>query len=309
MSTRAALVVGEVLVDIVRRPDGTVSEHPGGSPANVAIALGRLGRPVDLATWMGHGAYGDLVSRWLTKCGVGLVDGSDGALETSVATAALDDDGEATYRFDVAFSVPRGAHEALSAATPCVHAGSIAALDARAHGDVVSLLTESRPNSTVSFDPNVRPALMGDPAEAARRADAIVDVADVVKASDSDLSWLFPGTDPIDAARRWVGRGPSLVVVTLGDEGAVALTPEHTVRVAGVPVDVVDTVGAGDAFMGALIDGLWERDLLGAGHRQSLRRAGAEVIEGVLTHCTRAAALTVTRRGAQPPTRAELENW
>lgn len=307
MTERSALVVGESLIDVVRRPDG-VTEHPGGSPAIVAIALARLGRPVQLATWAGHGPYGDVLRRWFRGCGVELVPGSDGAISTSIATAELDEAGDATYRFDFTFSLPSGAADAVGPATPVVHTGSLAAVDDRSHDDVLALLTDARSTATITYDPNIRPDLMGDRDQTEARVAALARTADVVKVSVQDLAWLAPDEHPLDVARRWVADGALLVVVTEGPEGATAVGSGEPVHVAAVPVEVADTVGAGDAFMGALIDGLWEAELLGAGHRDALRRADEPTLRRVLERCTRVAALAVERQGASPPTQAALDS-
>lgn len=307
MPTRPALVVGESLIDIVRRTDGRVTEHQGGSPANVAVTLGKLGRPVELATWYGHGPYGDMLRRWFRTANVEIVPGSDGAISTSVATAVLSDDGDAEYTFDFAYILASGAADAVGPATPCVHVGSLAAVDRSAHADVVGLMTTARSSATTTYDPNVRPSLMGDVTEARARVEAIIDTSDVVKVSAGDLAWLAPGADAVATARSWLSRGPALVVLTRGADGAIGMTADATVSVEAPSVDVVDTVGAGDAFMGGLIDALWTADLLGAGHRSALRRVSDESLTAILRHAAKVAALAVTRPGANPPSRTDLD--
>ncbi|WP_369371399.1 carbohydrate kinase [Promicromonospora sp. Populi] len=257
------LAVGEALVDGVHRPDGSSAELPGGSVANVALTLGRLGREVRLATWLGRDARGDLVRDWLAESGVALVEGSDGAERTSTAVATLDDGGSASYEFDLTWQVPAAA--AAGAETLAVHAGSIAAMLEPGAAEVSMLLDGARSTSTITYDPNARPAIMGPAEEVRPRVEALVQLSDVVKVSDEDLGWLYPGTDPLTVARDWQAGTPALVVVTLGGEGAVAVSDAGVVEVVAPRVEVVDTVEAGDSFMGALIDGLWEHDLLGAG--------------------------------------------
>ncbi|GII99679.1 fructokinase [Sediminihabitans luteus] len=299
------LVVGEALIDVVRSADGSVDEHPGGSPANVAITLGRLGRDVELATWLGNGPYGDVVRRWLARSHVGVTAGSDHALRTSIATARLDEQGSATYEFELDWRLPPGTAPAPGALA--LHTGSIAVVIEPGGSEVVAVVESARRDVTVTYDPNVRPTLMGTPASARPRIEQLVALADVVKVSDEDVAWLAPGVDPLDVARRWVQAGPSLVVVTLGGGGAAAVLPgARIVRVEAPQVDVVDTVGAGDSFMGALIDGLWTEGLLGAARRDALRHVDEATVRRVLEHCARVAAVTVSRAGANPPTRAEL---
>lgn len=299
------LAVGEALVDVVRRPDGSTSEHPGGSLANVALTLGRLGRPVRLATWLGPDARGGTVRSWLAESGVVLADGSDGAERTSVAQATLDASGSATYEFDLTWQVPDGA--AAGAETLAVHTGSIAAMLEPGAAQVRRLVQDARATSTVTYDPNARPVLMGAPEEARPRIEELVGLADVVKVSDEDLAWLAPETAPADVARAWVhDLGASVVVVTFGGAGATAVARSGEVTVASRKVDVVDTVGAGDSFMGALLDGLWSADLLGADRRESLRAVPLETLEHLLERCAAVAAVTVSRAGANPPWADEL---
>ncbi|WP_426311269.1 carbohydrate kinase family protein [Cellulosimicrobium sp. E-16] len=298
------LVVGEALIDVVHRADGSVDEHPGGSLANVALTLGRLGRDARLATWLGPDERGDAIRAWLDDSAVTLAPGSTDADRTSVATAHLDAHGAATYEFDLEWRVPAGT--APAAGTLAVHTGSIAAVLEPGASDVRALVAAARDTATITYDPNARPALMGDPADALARIEALVDLADVVKVSDEDVAWLVPGADPVAVAHRWLALGPALVVVTFGGEGAVAVTAAGEQRVAAPRVSVVDTVGAGDSFMGALVDGLWDAGLLGADRREALRAIDAATLAALLERCAAVAAVTVSRAGANPPRRAEL---
>lgn len=299
------LAVGEALVDQVRRPDGSTAEHPGGSIANVALTLGRLGREVRLATWLGPDDRGDLVRGWLAESGVGLVAGSDGAARTSVAVATLDDDGSATYDFDLTWHVPAEARSS-SADAVAVHTGSIAAMLEPGATQVRELLEAARGTSTVTYDPNARPAIMGPADEVRPRVEALVELSDVVKVSDEDLGWLYPDADPVAVAREWQRGTPALVVVTFGGKGALAVSDAGEVEVLAPRVEVVDTVGAGDSFMGALIDGLWEHGLLGAAHRDALNEVDAATVRQLLEGCVAVAAVTVSRAGANPPRREEI---
>ena len=303
------LAVGEALVDEVHRPDGSAAEHPGGSVANVALTLGRLEREVRLATWLGADARGDLVRGWLAESAVALVKGSDGAERTSVAVATLDDAGSATYDFDLTWEVPAGAlPDAADAADApiAVHTGSIAAMLEPGATQVRQVLEAARATSTTTYDPNARPAIMGEPQEVRPRVEALVQFSDVVKVSDEDLAWLYPGTDPVAVARDWQRGTPALVVVTFGGKGAVAVSDAGEVEATAPRVDVVDTVGAGDSFMGALIDGLWEHDLLGAARRDALSAVDTATVQHVLDRCVAVAAITVSRAGANPPRRQEV---
>lgn len=300
-----ALVVGEALIDVVHRTDGTTAEHPGGSPANVALTLGRLERPVDLLTWIGTDVYGDVVRKWLAGSGVTIAPGSDGASSTSMAIARLGDDGAATYEFDLGWNLPRDAQ--VPAGTVVAHTGSVAAVLEPGATAVRRILGAARSTATITYDPNVRPSLMGTAAAVRPQIEEHVRFADVVKVSDEDLHWLYPAADLAAIATRWQKSGPSLVVVTYGGAGARAYTMRGRVDVAAPEVTVADTVGAGDSFMGALVDGLWSADLLGASRRGDLATISPETLTAVLEQCVRVAAITVSRPGANPPRRRELD--
>ena len=300
-----ALVLGEALVDVVRRLDGTVAEHPGGSPANVAIGLGRLGRPVELLTWFGHDAHGDLVRAHLESSAVHVVPGSDGAAATPVAIATLDASGAATYTFDLDWRVPPAVQ--LPEHVVVVHTATIGAALAPGGEAVLRLLAQARARSTVTYDPNIRPALLGSPAATRPLVARLIGLADVVKVSDEDLAWLEPGTGPGEVAQQWAAAGPALVIVTRGAAGVLAVTAGGLhAEVAAVTVEVADTVGAGDSFMSGLIDGLWTAGLLGAARRDALAAIDAGTLVQILHRSARIAAITVSRAGANPPWTTEL---
>ncbi|GHS87841.1 fructokinase [Actinomycetota bacterium] len=304
--TGRALVVGEALVDVVEHPDGRRAEHPGGSPANVALGLARLDRRVDLLTWLGPDAYGDLVRAHLTGSGVHVLTGDRTPVSTAVATAHLDADGVATYDFDLSWDLP-GTWDEDDDDPLVVHTGSIGAVLTPGSDAVARLVERRQATSTITYDPNLRPALMGSPEQSLPYVTRLVGLADVVKVSDEDLAWLHPGVAPAEIAEEWVQRGPALVVVTHGGDGALAVTHAGARLTVPAPrVQVADTVGAGDSFMSGLIDGLWSADLLGAGRRDALRAVDTATVERVLARCARIAAITVSRAGANPPRTAEL---
>lgn len=298
------LIIGEALVDIVERPGQETQEYPGGSPANVALGLARLGNDVELLTWFGGDQRGGAILRHLTESGVQLSPGSDTAERTSTARAQIDAEGVATYEFDLEWRLPE---LVVEPDVRCVHTGSIAAVLKPGGEQVLDLVRSSRDQATVTYDPNLRPVLMGTSAETLPVVEALIEISDVVKVSDEDLAWLSPGADPREIARDWAARGPSLVVVTLGGEGAFAVTATgHETQVAAPRVSVADTVGAGDSFMGGLLDGLGHADVLGAENRATLREISPETVEAILGQAIRIAGITVSRPGANPPTRAEL---
>ena len=304
-TTPRALIVGEALVDVVRQLDGGIEDHVGGSPANVAIGLGRLGRPVDLLTWFAPDAHGALVRRHLEDSAVHIVAGSEGAASTPVAIATLDASGAATYTFDLDWQVPAGV--VLPADVVVVHSSTIGAALAPGGEAVLSILEQARATSTITYDPNVRPALLGTAEHTRPLVARLVALADVVKVSDEDLAWLEPGVALIEVAAKWATAGPGLVVVTRGGAGVVAVTSGGVhVEVPSLQVPVADTVGAGDSFMSGLIDGLWTTGLLGAARRADLGAIDAVTLTRILERSARIAAITVSRAGANPPWTREL---
>ncbi len=303
-------VIGEGLVDVVQRSSG-IEAHVGGSPLNVAVGLARLGHPVQFIGRYGRDAYGDSVAAHLRASSVMLPQAPDG-LPTSVATALVDDDGAATYTFDLAWELPGLAERLpfMMQGTTLLHTGSIATMLAPGAADVLAAVEHSHPSATISFDPNCRPTIISDVDYARRQAEKFVTLSDIVKASDEDLAWLYPGVDVLDSARRWLtlggSQGPAMVVVTRGAEGPWGITAAGEAEFAAPKVEVADTVGAGDSFMAALLSGVVDRGLDGAQNRAALRALPAEGLAALLAHATRAAAVTVSRAGANPPTRAEL---
>ncbi|APX04428.1 carbohydrate kinase family protein [Arthrobacter sp. QXT-31] len=305
-------VIGEGLVDVVQRSSG-IEAHVGGSPLNVAVGLARLGHPVQFIGRYGRDAYGDAVAAHLRSSSVMLPLAPDG-LPTSVATALVDDDGAATYTFDLAWELP-GLGERLPfmlQGSRLLHTGSIATMLAPGATEVLAAVEHAHPASTISFDPNCRPSIITDVDYARRQAEKFVTLSDIVKASDEDLAWLYPGVDPLESARRWLAlggtEGPAMVVVTRGAAGPWGITAAGEAEFAAPRVEVADTVGAGDSFMAALLSGVVDRGLDGAQNRADLRELPAEGLAALLAHASRAAAVTVSRPGANPPTRAELNH-
>ena len=214
---RTALVIGESLVDIVSNSDGSSVEHPGGSPANVAVALARLGADVGLATAYADDRLGGLLDQHFANAGVSLAGDPHVLARTSSAVATLDDTGAASYVFDLEWDLPP-----VPTADPpaLVHTGSLAAVMEPGAGTVAAAIAALAPTSTVSYDINARPAATGVDAEIVARVEALVALSDVVKASDEDLEVLYPGSEVEECVERLLGLGAGAVVVTWGGKGA-----------------------------------------------------------------------------------------
>lgn len=297
------LVVGEALVDVVPGPDGQPRDFPGGSPANVAIALGRLERDVRLVTLLGDDARGAAVRAWLESSNVVVLAGPTGSGRTSSAAVTLDESGAASYVFDLDWELPAVPDEECEV----LHVGSIATVLHPGADAVLAAFEARKGKALLSLDPNARPAITPDRAGPAARVEELVALADVVKVSDEDLAWLHPDHDPVASATRWAAAGPGLVVVTRGGAGAVAVRPGGTtLEVPGVPVEVADTVGAGDTFSGVLVDALIGLGVHGTEAADALRALSDRDVLGAVTTAAIGAAINVSRPGADPPSRAEL---
>jgi fructokinase len=293
------LVIGESLIDIVES-----DEHVGGSPLNVAVGLGRLGREVDFLTYIADDAYGRRITEYLNAAGVQLVSESRTAERTATARSTIAEDGSADYVFDLDWQ--------LSGTPPVapplfVHTGSIAAVQDPGCLAVAALIDTYRVSATVTFDPNVRPSLIADRDLARERIEHLVERSDIVKVSEEDLRWLDPDRPPERIAQTWLALGPAIVAVTMADRGAAAVCAAGVARVPARPVQVVDTVGAGDAFTVGLIDALWGWGLLGAQRRAELAGLDLDALTAALEAASVAAALTVGRAGADLPDRAALD--
>lgn len=301
------LAIGEALIDVVmtyEQPDFPV-EIPGGSPANVALTLGRLGRPVALATWIGLDERGRLIDFHMNDSDVHVTAASRGASHTSTALARLDESGAASYTFDLEWAptppikVPPTAQ--------ILEAGSISAIIEPGASAVLDALIRGREHALVCFDPNARPSIMGEPEAALASLERFIALADVVKVSDEDIEWLTGGAPIDEVVDRWLGMGPSLVVVTRGKHGSDVATASG-LRFTKTPADipVVDTVGAGDSFMGGIIDAMWGMGLRGADARETLRTLPEEQVRAIIDRASAVSDVTVSRKGANPPWAHEL---
>lgn len=305
-------VAGEALVDVVPAPtDGYFEFAPGGSPANVAVGVSRLGVPARMLARLGTDLLGRRLRAHLSDNGVDLSRAVEATEPSSLAIVEVAPDGVADYDFRIDGTADwqwtpselDGAFDDVVA----VHSGSLALTQEPGASVLRAALARAAATATISYDPNARPRLMGSPDSVLQGVYELVGVADVVKVSDEDLRWLLPGTPPGEILDDWLARGPALVAITLGGEGVLAGTAGGVRTTApGRAVDVIDTVGAGDSFSAALLAGLARRDLLGAPHRAALRAIAPLVLDEVLEEAVTASSITCSRRGAQPPTAAEL---
>lgn len=294
-SAPEVLVIGEALVDVVTSSEGTV-EHPGGSPMNVAYGLGRLGVRTALLTSIGNDDRGRAIEAHILGAGVSLVPGSRSVGRTSSAIATLAADGSASYAFDISWQLPPVAPTYLP---KVLHTGSIATFLAPGAGTVKGLLEKAHHECLVTYDPNIRPALLGSQAEAKGIFEDLVPLTDVVKLSDEDAQWLYPDLPLDEVAARILSLGADLAVITKGSEGSLLMTGQARLVVPSVQTRVADTIGAGDSYMAALIFGLLNRRTEGL---------PLPVLERLGRSASVAAGITVSRAGANPPTAEELQS-
>jgi fructokinase len=300
------LVIGEALIDIVTDPDGESVEHVGGSPANVAVGLARLDHPVDFATSLGQDPRGDRIAAHLGRHGVTVLASSRGQDPTSTAVAHLDATGAATYEFDLHWNLP---HIQPAEGTGHVHTGSIGAVLEPGSARVLEALRAVREVGTVSYDPNIRPGIMGDLDVVRDEVEGIVALSDVVKASEDDLDLLYAGQTASAVMTHWGALGASLCIVTRGEHGVVyRLTGTgEEASAATVAERVVDTVGAGDSFMAGLVSGLLASGLLGdPGARDRLAGATLEQVRPAVDRGVVTSGITVGKAGAYAPSLDEL---
>lgn len=326
---RGLTVVGELVADLI--PDaaagagaeGTAPHfvaRPGGNALNVAVAAGRLGAPVALVARLGTGPLAQHLRRHAELSGVDVSGFVDAAEPVSLAVVGLGPDGSADYGFHVLgaadwqWSDDELAH--VPERTAILHVGSISGWTPPGCEAIARLAerVHRRGDALVSVDPNIRPMLADGPvgrslgndaAEVRGRLDRLVAVADVVKVSAEDLAWLEPEADPDDAAADWAGRGPALVLLTDGGGPLRIARPRRpTLRRQVPPVEIADTVGAGDALAAGLFTGLLAG---GVTTRAALERLPDDDLLALVDDAILVAALTCTRVGADPPTRAERE--
>jgi fructokinase len=261
---------------------------------------------VTLMTMLGRDAFGEMITTHLQESGVRVDGGSGEGTATSLAVATLAA-GIATYDFRIDWEI--GGLEPLPVETRCLHTGSLATVLEPGRQNVQDLMEREhqRGRVTISYDPNVRPALLGTPERARPGIEHLVSLTDVVKVSDEDLQWLYADRADEEVARDWLARGPVLVVVTRGGNGVYAVAADLEVRRSAAPVDLVDTVGAGDSFTSGLLDGLRRADLIGGARREALSAIDESSLVSILDDASLVAAITCSRPGANPPTRAEVE--
>jgi fructokinase len=299
------VIGGEALVDLVE-DDGSLRAVAGGGPFNTAIAFGRLDVAVGFVGAISRDAYGQMLAQALADAGVdtSLVNWSDAPTPRAIVHRLRD--GQHDFTFDVRgtslVDLPQRL-PVLPEEAWAVHVGTLAlALDPPASA-YEALVDREAGRRQIIVDPNVRPAIFGDVVTYRRRFERLAQIADLVKLSEDDAAWIYPGTSVEDVLELILGLGPRVVAVTRGADGAVAGSGNRFVDVPGIRVTVVDTVGAGDSFGAAFVAALVDDGAFGP---QATRHADEAVLARAVRYAVAASSVTCTRTGAVPPSRDEV---
>jgi len=302
------LISGEALIDLIPDPetDFRYDAVLGGSPYNVAIGLGRLGAPVSFVSRISADANGENLAAALLKDGVDLSLVARDAQPTTLAFVmkgtARTGSRYSFYIDSTSFDGPWPFPAEWPGVASHLHVGSISALEPR-HGEgVVAALRSARNRLTTSFDPNIRPLVTPDRDTVAPLVERMVSLVSIVKASEEDLEWLYPGRPVEETLTAWAAMGPRFVIATLGGKGALAQLGGERLEVPVRKIDLVDTVGAGDSFMSGLLYIMNRDGGLGAGASTPTR----EKLAQWLAFAAKTSAITCTRKGSNPPTLAEV---
>ncbi len=306
------LCCGEALIDFVplERVRG-YQPCPGGSVFNIAVGLGRLQAPVGFFCKVSTDFFGELLVHSLQENGVPADYVIRQPGPTTLAFVSLPEEGaEPQYVFYSNGAVDRMLTVAdLPAQLPdtiqALHFGSISLVQEPGASSYEHLMQRESGRRVISLDPNVRPTLIPNRDAYRQRFERWVRLVDIVRLSLVDLDYLYPGREPEDVIGEWLAWGPSVVLLTLGADGAAGYTASGKTRVQGIPTVVVDTVGAGDTFLAASLAFLYRRGLLSRG--DALRKVGQDMLNDCLAYAVKAASINCSRAGANPPFLREME--
>ena len=304
------LCCGEALIDMLPRTttlgEDAYAPYAGGAIFNTAIALGRLGVPAAFFTGLSDDMMGDILRRTLAESGVDYSYCATLSRPTTVAFVKLVD-GHATYAFydegTAGRMITEADQPALGEDCEALHFGAISLIPEPCGSTYEALLRREHEKRVISLDPNIRPGFIKDKDAHMGRIRRMAAMADIVKFSDEDLAWFGLEGDEDALARHWLHHGAKLVVVTRGAQGAVGYTASQKVTVPSERVTVVDTVGAGDTFDAGVLAALKMQNLL---TKQQVANLSEDQIAKVLALGAKAAAVTVSRAGANPPWAREI---
>ena len=296
-------VCGEVLIDLIPGADGVRVGHVGGGPANTAKALARLGQDAQFIAGISTDADGVAARKELREDEVKLDLALTSDKPTCLAIVSLASNGSASYEFKIAgtatfdFSLdwlPDPARYKPNV----LHVGTLATVIAPGADVLYDWALRVAEFAPIVFDPNIRPAVLADRDLYEAAVEKWAAISSVIKVSDDDLAWLYPGQNYADVAARWINDGAALVVVTRGAEGIIGFTSEGSVEVEGAKITVADTVGAGDTVGAIIVEAMIEKGILAL---------TGDVLRTTLHRAAVAAGITCSRQGAQPPYKHELK--
>ena len=299
-------VCGEVLIDLIPVAPGSSERvgHVGGGPANTAKALARLGHEVFFIDGISTDHYGLSARKELLDDEVKLELSHTSDKPTCLAIVSLDSNGSASYEFEIdgtaTFDFSLDWLPDPSRYQPQVlHIGTLVTVIQPGADVLYDWALQVAEFAPIVFDPNIRPAVMGDRDLYEAAVEKWAAISSVIKVSDDDVKWLFPDKSISEVAQRWVADGAALVVVTRGSDGLMGFTSDGVVEVPGVVVDVVDTVGAGDTVGAIVVEAMVEHGIMAL---------TGDLLAATLTRAAHAAGITCSRKGAQPPYKHELKN-
>ncbi len=296
-------VCGEVLIDLIPGADGVRVPHVGGGPANTAKALARLGHEVQFIDGISSDQYGVMSRKELLDDEVKLDLALKSDKPTCLAIVSLAENGGASYEFEIdgtaTFDFSLDWLPDPSRYKPNVlHIGTLVTVIQPGADVLYDWAIRVAEFAPIVFDPNIRPAVMGDRDKYQLAVEKWAAISSVIKVSDDDMAWLYPDQKYQDVAQRWINDGAALVVITRGADGLVGITADGSVEVPGVKIEVADTVGAGDTVGAIIVEAMIEKGIL---------NLNGDVLKGTLHRAAVAAGITCSRKGAQPPYKHELK--
>jgi fructokinase len=295
-------VVGEVLIDLL--PDGEKQKAVvGGGPANTAVALSKLGIKAQFINGISTDSYGKACRQYLESVGVLLDYVNYLDSPTSLATVTLDKQGKAIYEFLIDGTAtfnyaPEELPNLLNVIPSVLYIGTLVTVLEPSASVLHKWASVIKSIAPIVFDPNIRPAVMPDRKLYLEQVMRFVEIASVVKVSEDDLNWLYPSVEIDEVAHGWLELGPKLIVVTLGDKGIYGYRNGEKASVEAVKTKVIDTVGAGDTVGAILVEAII---------KYGLEKLTGQLLTDTLNRAAAAAAITISRAGANPPTQAELD--
>jgi fructokinase len=297
-------VCGEVLIDLIPGADGVRVAHVGGGPANTAKALARLGHDVQFIDGISTDEYGVAARKELLDDEVKLDLALTSDKPTCLAIVSLDANGGASYEFKIdgtaTFDFNLNWLPDPSRYKPQVlHIGTLVTVIQPSADVLYDWAMQVAEFAPIVFDPNIRPSVMGDHDLYEAAVEKWAALSSVIKVSDDDMAWLYPGQNYVDVAQRWINDGAALVVVTRGSQGIIGITADGAVEVDGAKITVADTVGAGDTVGAIIVEAMIEKGILAL---------TGDVLKATLHRAAVAAGITCSRKGAQPPYKHELKN-